>query len=374
MKKDTEDTMNSNFEILDHYFKNVITPNFKIEGGGRSMVRTTGSEVFKGQIRLPSSFISYKNSDYYHEVKDKKFIHFTSLNTFFKIINNGYFLATQFSNHDDPLELLFAGNELREEVIKKKSISQLKEYVFSLSMCDYTPEKESFNMWRNYGDNGNGIGIVISFYPNEKLWQNSFLSNVYYGNEENCLDKFKKFQTDHLCFLKNNARLKMERNNSGEEGIADSLAIFLAFHKNPLFVKEEEVRFLKSFLLEDRIDVTNEAIELLVNIQNKHYYGYRIPILSKGNVEKRENALKSKKQVRGAFGPPERIFPPGTSDTEKLINSDPFIVIEKVILGYRFTETDLQKFKKMENDINRKISSGSRISFELTSLSKIFHG
>jgi hypothetical protein len=373
MQTDSEDrTWAVNLEILDNYFKEVITPNFKIEYGGRSTSSTFKSDVFKGQIRLPSSFISYKSSDYYHEVKDKKFIHFTSLNTFFRIINNGYFLATQFSNHDDPLELLFAGNELKE-VINKKSINQLKEYVFSLSMCAHTTETESFNMWRNYGDNGNGIGIVVSFYPNEKLWKNSFLSKVYYENEENCLDKFKKFQAAHLRFLKNNPTSKMERNNSGEEGIADYFALFLAFHKRYLYEGEQEVRFLKSLLPQDAIDVRNETIELLLNKKNEKCLGYRIPILSKGNLEKRENALKSKKKVRGGFGPAELFFPPGTSDTEKLINGDPFIVIEKVILGYRFTETDLQKFKKMENDINRKVGN-SRISFELTSLSKIFHG
>lgn len=151
------------FKLLDKYWDKVIKPNFKIECRRSYGKPINDSKTLEGQIILPSSFSCYKNSDYYLDGKDKEFIHFTSIDTFLKIINNGYFLATQFSNHDDPMELLFAGNEL-SKVIDRKMINQLKKGIFSLSMCNYPPEKESFDMWRIYGNRGYGIGIVFSFF------------------------------------------------------------------------------------------------------------------------------------------------------------------------------------------------------------------
>ncbi|MEO6134491.1 MAG: DUF2971 domain-containing protein [Ginsengibacter sp.] len=357
--------------ILKKYWEEVVEPNFKIGSGNQSGSLSYDSKTFKGQIKLPTSFSFYKRSDYYLNVKDQKYIHFTSLETFFKIINNGYFLATQFSNHDDPMELLFAGNEL-SEVITKENIDQLKKDVFSLSMCNYLPENESFDMWRIYGNQGYGIGIVFSFFPNEELWINSFLSKVYYENENNCLDKFREFQKDHLDFLRNNPTLEMERNYSGEKGMPDSLALFLAFHKKSHFKIENEVRFLKSFLLGnsgglDSLDVTNNSIELLINRKNETYFGYRIPIVSENNIDK--IAVERELEKIPNFS---TAIISDISIIKNHVDTNPFIIIKKVILGYRYTESDLLKFKKMETEIKRKIGA-CHISFELSGLSKEFN-
>lgn len=366
MEKDKENLQSDDRNILKTYWDEVIEPNFKIGSGNSETSRGYGSKTFNGQIRLPSSFSFYKRSDYYLNVKDQEFIHFTSLETFFKIINNGYFLATQFSNHDDPMELLFAGNEL-SKVVNRESINQLKEYVFSLSMCNYSPEDESFDMWRLYGNQGYGIGIVFSFFPNEDLWINSFLSKVYYENENNCLDKFRKFQNDHLLFLRKNPTLKMERNYGGEKGMSDSLALFLAFHKKSHFKIENEVRFLKSFLLDDRINVKDESIELLFNKKHETSYGYRIPIGSKNNIDKIAVEKEFKKIPNFSTAVISDI-----SIIKDYVDNKPFIIIKKVVLGYRYTETDLLKFKNMETEIKRKVGA-FHIPFELSGLSKDFH-
>lgn len=367
MDSERHQIMPNEFEILDKYFKKVIKSNFNIEGGSSSVKKYPDSSVFKGQIALPPTFVSYKDTGYYHEVKDQEFIHFTSLDTLFKIINGGYFLATQFSNHDDPMELLFAGNVLKQ-VLSRNSIDLLKEFVFSLSMCKYPSERESFDMWRIYGNGGYGIGIVISFYPNQDSWNNTFLSRVYYENENHCLDKFTNFQNDHFSFLKNNPSLKLERNYSGEDGISDSIAMFLAYHKKGHFKIEDEVRFLKSYLAEDRIDPKDENLELLLNRKNETYFGYRIPIVSKNNL----NKISSKKNLpiikdyRNEVGH-------DISKIEEYLHDSPYIMVSKIILGYRYTKTDLAKFQKIETAINKRIG-GPKVHFELSELSKQFHG
>lgn len=123
------------FKILDTYVEEVIKPYFNIEfPGGHSISNEDHLNYFTGDIRFPASIVSYKNTDYYYKGDNKKFIHFTSLNAFFQIINNGYFIASQFTNHDDPLELLYAGDKMLS-VISKEKLTHLKELLFSLSMC-----------------------------------------------------------------------------------------------------------------------------------------------------------------------------------------------------------------------------------------------
>jgi hypothetical protein len=166
------------FGILRQYSEEVIKPFFKIDFSRYGYSQSGSSDQFSGDGQLPNRFISYKDTDYYYKGSNEKFIHFTSLNTFFEIVNNGYFLASQFTNHDNPLELLYAGKEMLNVTTREK-LSQLKELIFSLSMCVYEEDTDSFDMWRLYGNNGYGIGIVFSFYPNKDFWNDSFLSLVW---------------------------------------------------------------------------------------------------------------------------------------------------------------------------------------------------
>lgn len=379
-----ENMEDEGLKLITKYFEEVVKPVFNIKSwnGGASTNHRGETEL---TFQMPGTFSFYKNTDYYFEPKGKKFIHYTSLDTFFKIINNGYFLATPLSWLDDPAELIFAGKKL-EGVVSKDVLDKLKKNIFSLSMCDFTNGVESFDMWRLFGKNGNGVGIVFSFFDNHNDWLNdSFLSKVYYGKEGAGLSKFETLKEKHLAFLKNNSKdgkNKVLRGIGTEEGIPDSMALFMAFHKSSFYNVETEVRFLKSFLNEHEINGYNRSLELLVDNQNAVQYGYRIPILSKENIEKREKDVKLNELNREpGIGHVRRDFPPEATELKKMINGDPFIVIEKVILGYRFDESQAQHLKStsaslinQRNGWLNKETGLPPFEFELSQLHKEFYG
>jgi hypothetical protein len=198
------------FDILNQYVEKVIKPNFKIDFAGiSSYSRVDDSNQFTGKIALPSLFSEYKQTDYYYKGDCKKFIHFTSLNTFIKIIDSGHFLASQLTYHDDPLEFTYASNEM-SSVVRKETLTYLKEFLFSLSMCVYEEGEDSFDIWRLYGDSGNGVGVVFSFYPNKDNWRNSFLSPVYYGNNNQVSERFKRFSEGHIIFMKEHPEFTLQ--------------------------------------------------------------------------------------------------------------------------------------------------------------------
>ena len=61
-----------------------------------------------------------------------------------------------------------------------------KLFSFILSMCQIKDNDDSdyFDMWRLYGDNGSGVGIVIKIDNNPAEWDNYLLSNVLYGEKK----------------------------------------------------------------------------------------------------------------------------------------------------------------------------------------------
>ncbi|MEP7228611.1 MAG: DUF2971 domain-containing protein [Ginsengibacter sp.] len=362
-------TGEENFKILKQYVEKVIKPHFKIDFAGHSSYSKVGDSIkFTGTIELPTSSISYKQTDYYYSGNREKFIHFTSLNTFFKIIDCGHFLASQFTNHDDPLELIYAGIEMLH-VTSKEKLEQFKELLFSLSMCIYDTDEDSFDMWRLYGDNGNGVGIVFSFYPNRDYWKNSFLSPVYYGNDSQVLERFKNFSEDHIIFMQSQLTFTMLGNVWGESGIPDSIALFLAFHKNAIFHTENELRFLKSFLTgSERCDEANAEIGIVLDKKNNLHYTYKIPLLTEKNIllKAKEKGLPSIKNFRTNLLANMRIF-------NEYVGNSPFIIIEKVILGYRYTQEDLIKIRRTRMIVEGK-TKGMPIEFQLSHLSKKFHG
>jgi len=372
MEPDSISLKNEYFEILGKYVDEVIKPSFGIEHAGLSSYsKVDDSDEFTGTISLPTKFSEYKNTDYYFKDEDKKFIHFTSLNTFIKIIDSGYFFANQLTYHDDPLELIYAGKEILD-VISIEQLNELKKYLYSLSMCIFDDEKSiaAFNMWRLYGDGGNGIGIVFSFCSNKDNWKNTFLSSIYYGNKDKGLDKFRRFSEAHKIFMDKYPMFKMKPYSFAKENIPNDIGLFLALHKNSIFDGEEEVRFLKSFLNDDKnCDVRNKSIGLTIDKKNNLHKTYKIPIVSEKNI-KRVAFENGNTQITGF----QNKFFKDINSINEYINDAPFIIIEKVILGYRYNDEDLSRIKKkIAAMVNEKVNNGRNIEFELSNLSHRFH-
>ena len=351
------------FEVLKRYSNEVVKPHFGID------IQNSGYTGNHVTVCLPSSFSSYENTNYYYKGKNR-FIHYTSLESFFYIINNGYFIASQLSSLNDPLELIFAGKRMSEATTRDR-LDLLKRYLFSFSMCIYQENSEnndSFKMWNMYGRDGHGVGMVFSFYENIGEWNESFLSEVYYDNEESCLDKFTNFSNVHNSFMKKYPELEMRTSIKGPIGASDTMALFLPFHKSRLYKEENEIRYLKSFINDsEKCSAKNESIGIRLNKQKELEYFYKIPIVTNKIVDElcSKNGVNRIENFRTEFNRDKRII-------SSIIGNKPFVVLEKIIIGYKYTYEDFSQINSQKYIIEEKLNS-SFIDFELSEYSKEFY-
>jgi Protein of unknown function (DUF2971) len=358
-------------DILNKYVRACIKPYFGIASTGSSYLTHGDSGKFSGSIILPTYFSDYKETDYHVEGRNKKFIHFTSLDNFFHIINNGYFKAASMSSLDDPGELIYAGKEL-SGLIEREQLELIKDYLFSFSMCYFEEEKsDSFAMWNAYGDKGRGVGIVFSFYDNLSRWRDIFLSNVHYENEK--IEKFGLFRSAHENFIQNNPEMMIMRDFlHNESGPPDSLSHFLAFHKSRIFKDETEVRFLKSYVNE-YWSRTPENNDLGIKFDTKKgiQYFFKILLLNKVNICKDSNKRLTE-EISDFKETVENKKVITLEQSQHILHESPIVKIEKVILGYRFKEDN--KLSKNVNDIARKIDAENfQFEIQLSKLASEFY-
>ena len=371
---------NKTEELLKEYWNSVIEPTLKIPMGF-SHFSNEG-----GYVQPSIAYKSYKKSDYYYEGKNK-FLHYTSLDNAINIINEGCIRMNDISLLDDPQELIFAGKPLFN-----KNIDEFREWksrTFCLSMC----EEENFDMWRLYGDNGWGVALTFKFLPDFEEWKNSFISKIYY-EEQDKLDIFddlvkrhNEFHQTHKILIKDNFREKQNK-------LLAWISIFMAFHKTSLYKNENEVRFVK-------FDFSDFSYKNLGCTKNKDFaeaFYYKLPIVTKENLEKiatrtflekltqrtsdekyKQNIEEGTVRLRDIIYELKKgkIFNLNFKADEKLVkeilhNSEPIILIEKIVFGYRYNNDKLREIEKSLR-VNLAMKTGFIIEIERTPLAEKFH-
>lgn len=347
------------------YLEDVVKPSFPFINyfGGTSWSSQAHSNP-KLSLRLPEHFGTFKESDYYFLNADK-FIHYTTLKNAVNIINDGYFRLNSLAYMDDPQELLYAGNEILGNY-QPQELEALKEEIFCISLCEYTDEKkDNFDSWRLYGDNGFGVGIVFRFSSNMDSWVSSYLSRIHYGKNEinksgieETTAKFRLFKTNHDRFITEiEDKIDLLSNTFGRKGkIPEWLAIFLAFHKSSLYTPENEVRFLRygnkygnhSFTLNQRSEKT---------------------LFDKLFIKTTDNLNRIKEETKfHLFNVSPDIY--DSEWIKQATSSDPIVVIEKIIIGYRRTNDFENLNRALYQGFNYK--TGQLIKVELSPLSEAF--
>ncbi len=104
-------------------------------------------------------------------------------------------------------------------------------------MCETNIEFNSENLpiWRSYGQDGNGVAIVLSF--NKRFvrdWLHIMLSKVYYNPRY--FEKILKINDGYAAFK---AKYNLTINNFDE-----LFYRYFAFHKNKIYSDEREVRLI----------------------------------------------------------------------------------------------------------------------------------
>lgn len=175
------------------------------------------------------------DSPYFYD-KNYTFIHYTSVQSLINILRNKSIRLYNIHGMDDKLEFTVPLKSLGKG-LSEYDIDEIKKKIFCLSMCEtYSEFKgQSLTSWRNYGFDGNGIGIVLSFNENyTKNWVYFMLSKVFYTDSA-----LRKFQ--NLDRLYNEFKVKYNLTVNNFDSI---MYKYFAFHKHKIYRSEKEVRLL----------------------------------------------------------------------------------------------------------------------------------
>jgi hypothetical protein len=111
----------------------------------------------------------------------KTLIHYTSVESYLNILHSQELRLFDLNYSNDPLEII---NLIERTGVKtsKEKIEESKRSIFTTSFCSYNDQEgEDFNMWRLYGNNGRGVGLVFEVMNENMNWSDYILGKVNYG-------------------------------------------------------------------------------------------------------------------------------------------------------------------------------------------------
>lgn len=368
-------------EQVDLYFKEVIhpyLPNCNYQNFTDSL--HNGIHLgFGASVGLRPFNNQLKQSSYYYD-KSLEFIHYTSLKNCINILREKSFRIYSLSGMDDSFELKYASQKIFKGITREQ-IQSWKNNIYSLSMCELDVETQnvSLDQWRNYGDDGYGIGIVLSIdKENQETWYNRYLSQIYYGSDE-----IKEIVGKHTEFLNKQKAFHILGDHQ------ELLLNLCCFHKPPIYKSEKEVRYLEY----DKCSSCNSVNELnLQHILTGNDFPLIVDIYDKVawkksqdnsnhivfDTESELDISKSMKPVKFKRLPlssefknnlVEKIECPYLKENQE--HFFPKIKIKKFILGYRYKPSEIKSIESVLNELSES-NLGYNIKLDSTRLKEYF--
>lgn len=367
-------------EKIKKYFEEVIRPFFP-----NCELKRATPEFIEGIYVMFGTILQFEpinanltNSQYYYD-KDLEFIHYTSMTNCLNIIREQSFRMYNLHSMDDKYELKYASENQAFSFVTEEQIKKWKENVYTLSMCEIEVEEneKSFELWRNYGQNGNGAGIVFSFdKTNQQTWREYYLSKIHYS---------KKLIDDIT-----NAHFDFHKKDSGYCILGDYEELLFnlcCFHKPPIYSFEQEIRLLEFDNSFKRDRNYLDFYKTLTGVDSPFF-------IKRGEIDawekyeqKTSPVIKSKTEIDfSKFSEPIRfkrlpITEKFRADLLNEINCPvisnnkdlffPNVKIEKIILGYNYSEKDIENFKEVLAELSEKYLN-YEVQCELSKLKKYF--
>ena len=274
--------------------------------------------------------------------KSKQFIHYTDIQSFCEIINSKHFRMYNCDNLNDPKEIEYGLNKFGLK-LSEQQIQEYKRSHFVFSSCKYNDDcSDDFNMWRLYGNNGKGIGIVFSLEFENDNYQSEgiYVGDVNYGTKNEKLNLFKEYIQFHNDF---NDKQKLFNNTP------KLFSLISGFFKDDIWSLEKESRIFSTCYIDELGEIDHnilsnnfnthlkKTIETTINSSGKQVYYMKLPLKTVNQNEKKLEAS----------------------------NKLPKIIIEKVILGYAISQEmsntlhefiDFEIPKKLGYSIEREFS------------------
>ena len=213
-----ENNMQISKEFTDTIYAHI--PKKWIAGNGSSGINFHASMSEENK--------SYKSSEYYYE-GEMRFVHWTSVQNLLSIINTRQIRLYNLHNSSDPEEFNYAVSQLNLSDIQK---DHSKNFMYTFSFSEIK-EKENSYHWEKYGNNYKGVSIEFEIVNNPDEWDNFMLAPVYYEIPQKITSLI-----EGLYVLKEKYQVLEFDFDLGK---------LIAFHKNPKFKEEKEIRLSSYF-------------------------------------------------------------------------------------------------------------------------------
>lgn len=190
--------MNTRDEKLKVYLKKVqdifsqidVSSAFSIYSGEAP---TSGKIIFSNQsdaFKKKFEFSNYKN-----------IIHYTSMDNMISILNSQTFRLYNCLNLNDPKEIEYANTKFNFGLTEHE-ISTFKQNSFVSSFCEYDMNKQNddFNLWRLYGNQGLGVGLVFEIENMKDSWEEVYIGKISYNENDAITKQFSGFIRFHNEF------------------------------------------------------------------------------------------------------------------------------------------------------------------------------
>lgn len=264
---------------------------------------------------------NYKGSDYFVDVNNKEFIHFSTLEKAKEILASNKLRLYDLNYPDDPQELIFIMKRLCIDYNKEEAL-KFKSTLYSISFCSFPLDTEiEHNMWRLYGNDGKGVGLVLSFENNCEQWEDFNFSQIHY-NEDNKIQKIGDAIENHNQYFQKLNKGKYTNNIKEEDALNLLLSLF-AFHKHSIYGIEKEYRLLYR---ENSSEKSKVELGRTFTFNKSNQLSSYINLVLDKNKGILSKSVESKSYL-------------------------PLIKIEKVILGYRYSEEEKYELEKAIRDV-----------------------
>jgi hypothetical protein len=310
----------------------------QVDYTGRSVYTTSDHELLNIKHRLGAIHSHLQGSEY--EYKGPfRFIHYTSsLQRAIEIIQKKAFRISSLNSFNDPQEFNFIARNRHFSNLKpnslsnetwKKLIESWRKRIFAMSFCKYNDiHDESFEMWRLYGGNGKGVGIVFEIEnQNIQNWFGHYLCSVKYGDSEDQQLPINQLLNEIGQLWEKHPYPQIDPSSKFPE----ILIALLSFHKDSIWKIEDEVRLA---VVTTEGTPTYKPISSLSNDDHRSVHHIDLEIFS--NVHPDDLVVSSDETMNQII----------KSHREWRTSHYPIIRIKELVVGYKHQADTIERFKK----------------------------
>lgn len=250
-------------------------------------------------------------------------VHYTSVQALFEIINSETIRLYNSFNLNDPKEIEH-GLKTLDFPYDVNWLKELKRNHFILSASRYDDQvKDDFNLWRLYGQEGMGIGLVFEVPEAIKTWTGINLSQIEYLLDSTNDTISKKFLDFHQAFQ---SKYKLFENTPS------IIPLLASFKKDEIWKIENETRIVafcpfdkyslqpKDGFYESNNSFLSKTLSHAINANGDQVAYVSMPI-SKDCIKKKLQA-NIDKEIE-----------------EAILKIHPYLQLKKIILGPRLSNS-----------------------------------